>query len=619
MKRFLCLLLALLLLTGCRQQPSISDLTMPSVSTPSETEPVQNDSPSLLEQGEVWDDSGTLLEIPLNIPNLWQYNHITGYRGNILLWCNDYHREGRHILNMCLVSAQTGEILSEAKVEGTSSLTPQVAQDAIYLCDNLGGRVVKLDASLQTGQDWQVPSNDGMWYMGQGDTLYQIIDNASVTAVELQTEQSRSIIENAQDITVSEITDSNLALGYRDSDTGEQIYAALDLTDGTLRAQPFDGDFSEAHLAGQTWLCCTGYSSDVYYLGSDDAPMRVNPEDSSLMLLGDGHILETTYSGLTLRLYDLDGGFLSECRVSDIDEYYISQNMIWNQDLGGYFFLLEGYDSSRRLMFWDVSKGTDGEALTLEVIPPPSEQMQALQQRCDTLQQQYGVNILVGNQCQTEFSDFTAELTEDYEAVSLALDHLQEALDCYPEGFFRQLMFYEVQGVQLHMVGPLTPSSDSDRAGGSYNAFTYPGESQFVVVVDVFSCNTDTYFHEFSHNIDLFLEYDAMQRQKAPYSEDQWMALNPEGFAYAYDYAAEFEPLSDDYYDYFIDSYSTVSPTEDRARVMEYAMSDYGSWSFDEHPPLREKLEYYSQCIRDAFDTTGWPEMTVWEQYLQEN
>ena len=28
------------------------------------------------------------------------------------------------------------------------------------------------------------------------------------------------------------------------------------------------------------------------------------------------------------------------------------------------------------------------------------------------------------------------------------------------------------------------------------------------------------------------------------------------------------------------------------------------------------KLEYLCRCIRDCFDTTGWPETTVWEQVL---
>ena len=39
--------------------------------------------------------------------------------------------------------------------------------------------------------------------------------------------------------------------------------------------------------------------------------------------------------------------------------------------------------------------------------------------------------------------------------------------------------------------------------------------------------------------------------------------------------------------------------------------------TFEVHPGLVGKLRYYSQCIRDCFDTTGWPEVTVWEECIQ--
>ena len=69
-------------------------------------------------------------------------------------------------------------------------------------------------------------------------------------------------------------------------------------------------------------------------------------------------------------------------------------------------------------------------------------------------------------------------------------------------------------------------------------------------------------------------------------------------------------------YTCFVDSYSTIKPTEDRARVLEYGMSQYGSWTFEDAPVLLAKLDYYCRCIRDAFDTTGWPDQVLWEQYL---
>ena len=42
------------------------------------------------------------------------------------------------------------------------------------------------------------------------------------------------------------------------------------------------------------------------------------------------------------------------------------------------------------------------------------------------------------------------------------------------------------------------------------------------------------------------------------------------------------------------------------------------SWSFSQRPNLIPKLEYYGKCIRDTFDTTGWPAQTLWEQTLEQ-
>ena len=45
-------------------------------------------------------------------------------------------------------------------------------------------------------------------------------------------------------------------------------------------------------------------------------------------------------------------------------------------------------------------------------------------------------------------------------------------------------------------------------------------------------------------------------------------------------------------------------------------MIESGEWTFRDSPVLQKKLDYYSRCIRDAFDTTGWKPTELWEQYL---
>ena len=112
---------------------------------------------------------------------------------------------------------------------------------------------------------------------------------------------------------------------------------------------------------------------------------------------------------------------------------------------------------------------------------------------------------------------------------------------------------------------------------------------------------------------------------------EEWAALKPDpavyGDCYSYSYStySEFEEseLSQFLYNlaepenaYFMDNYSLTFPTEDRARIFEYAMdSDYSWIDWNQTPHLKAKLNYYAGCIRAAFDTTGW-ENVPWEAYL---
>ena len=95
------------------------------------------------------------------------------------------------------------------------------------------------------------------------------------------------------------------------------------------------------------------------------------------------------------------------------------------------------------------------------------------------------------------------------------------------------------------------------------------------------------------------------------------MTYNPEGFDYAYSYVNI--PGSVSKYansGFFARDYALTKPTEDRATMMEEAMVGFKN-TFEIFPGLTEKLRYYSRCIRDCFDTTGWPVVTLWEEVLQ--
>ena len=100
---------------------------------------------------------------------------------------------------------------------------------------------------------------------------------------------------------------------------------------------------------------------------------------------------------------------------------------------------------------------------------------------------------------------------------------------------------------------------------------------------------------------------------------DRWDELNPKGFAYDYDYITNMTRDGSAYLQdsnrYFIDTYSMSFPKEDRARIMEYAMTEGNEFYF-QSTAMQAKLLALCQGIREAFGLRKSPETFLWEQYL---
>ena len=308
----------------------------------------------------------------------------------------------------------------------------------------------------------------------------------------------------------------------------------------------------------------------------------------------------------------MTGRCLAECVLTERDYGYLSFDVIPSENFGGYFVVLSNNDRGIRLLHWDPAKNQPGQDIPFAPIPEPTQQEALVQSRVEELKIEYGLNILVGTETETYFFDFEVEQVTDWQEVLSALDTLEEALNDYPKGFFRQLRYGDAKRLEINLMGTIT-AIDSEYTD-TYVAFVQEAYDGHVMVVDIFQDDLNTYYHEFSHIVDSYLEWDAMQRENALFSDEIWCSLNPSWFP-GYSYSYSWEQYVQDYSS-FIDSYSTINPTEDRARVLEHAMVSYGAPFFEVGTVLTEKLDYYCRCIRDAFDTTGWPDTVLWEQYL---
>ena len=252
-----------------------------------------------------------------------------------------------------------------------------------------------------------------------------------------------------------------------------------------------------------------------------------------------------------------------------------------------------------------------------QIQPPPNTTREQLLERAAALSQRFGVDIRIPEQSELTYSHYDAYVLDELPIIRASLDMLEENLALYPEGFFRQLTYGSVEVLRIELVGGLAVKAGVDIDPNSVNAFAQEKGSYHLIVLNGYFADLQTLFHEIAHVIDGKLKWDAQHRVNALYSESAWLALQPEGFYYAMSYTVIPEELHGFVEsDYFMDLYAMTFPTEDRATLMESAMQNR-SQDFEPGMGRREKLQYYAACIRDCFDTTGWPEITLWEQVLQ--
>ena len=607
MKRLFLLLLCLFLLTGCASNP-------PETTAPAATEgPTEPPISWIEELGTPWDEEGALVEVPLNIPNGLHYANSAGFDGDLLLRSVDDHRGNVRTLELCILELDTGAVTAQRELDFKGFVSPQILEDKLFLCDSQSGTVLELNNRMEIVSSWNAEPIDGSFYMGAEDTLYIHQWDGGITVQNLNTGEKKSLLDEDVYIDYFSLSGNVASVEYFEPVTGTKKTATLDLMTGQLQEVGLNKDFTNTAWRNGTWLCETYHEGSTYYIGdSSGSFLYADLVFDTLRLIDGNTLLRTMEDGCHISLHDSQGRALAQAQLTASPYSHVCGDLIPSEAFGGYFVLVGDYGSSNRLLYWDTTKGSAGEDIPFVPVPGPEEAQRLIQERVENIENTYGLNILVGSDTAVSFFDFSVEQITDWELVDDALDILEKALEKYPENFFPQLRYDTIRSVEIHLTG--TISATNAEYVHTYEAFVQEEYDKQVMVVDINQADEDTYFHEFSHIIDAFLAWDALYRDDALFSEDGWNNLNPSWFpGYTWSYSWEQEVQD---YTCFVDSYSTIKPTEDRARVLEYGMSRYGSWTFEDAPVLLAKLDYYCRCIRDAFDTTGWPDQVLWEQYL---
>jgi len=251
------------------------------------------------------------------------------------------------------------------------------------------------------------------------------------------------------------------------------------------------------------------------------------------------------------------------------------------------------------------------------------DSLKPLRTEADKLEEKYGVEIYIGEECSNILGGYTVAPLTEYGAVEYALEILDEEMEKYPDNFFEQFDYSWIEGLDIYLASTLKGINEDvlNYAGG----FKTIKDSRIVLVLDCNDLAVESIFHhELCHAIEEKI-VDASYSQENPmFHDDKWNSFNPYADMYTYTYAEYgFSKYQKYAYDrdvdgsYFVDGYAMTYPSEDRARLFESVMSDeLFQIDFEEAPNLREKINFYAKCIRQVFDTTGWDDVP-WEEYME--
>ena len=645
MKKLIAFCLSLFIfapvLSGCAgrksdtdDKSSVSDETNSENTDGTVSEETGNES-SVPKKESVWinsktviDSNDSLYKLNCGIADSFSIGEIMMFGDCLLLSASDcFGEESKQGSNkIFLIDIYSGKLKAETEFPIPDDIKVRTGKNRILLLDSENSTVYILDENLSLTEKQTVSSKDCV-LMADSSCRYiysfPLSENSCVTKTDLDTGKTSEIFTEFLRFSLFGKQKGNFVpVSFLDGKTFRNHFACLDLSTGELTEPPAQNQISSVEFSKNN--CLISDLSRNYIFCNEKGVMYSLPDHTDSYFLADGPI--NLYSvqypkaeaeNIKYTFYKEDGTFLTSCFFSP--DGCLLTDPVWCPEANGYFIVFMKSGGQNSLLFLDASKNSNGKPLEMKAISDnsakkPSEIPQDLFDRAQSLSEKYGVKIFLGSLCETTFPDFSAETVSDTETIEKAMITLETVLRSYPKNFFPQLLYDKYHEFRIMLVGHLT--ADKDQSGNSfYQGIALHENNMHTIAVDITQDFKQVMYHEISHITDERLAF-VSDFKNTSYSENAWAALNPKDFAYS---GSQYiiPDGNDGYNSYFVDSYARTLPTEDRARVMENAMIG-NNYYFDKenYPHLREKLAFYSKCIRECFDTAGWDEITQWEKPL---
>lgn len=583
---------------------------------------------TILANKSSWYINESLYEVPVSALEGVQGSELYRFQNTLLCayyMYDDTLKESFYYLD--LISIEDGERLYQTKLSKMGVPEIQIVEDYIILKDLNKKSAHIFDATLNCVNEYTFES---MYFGFNFDcSKVYVFTNTGIEVIDLKSGNKTTILNEARTISLQKTDNNYITFTYIDVNTLRKMGGVLHLASGEVEVFPLDESPRVVDFSEDTWLIELHGDTNKYVVGNVDGFDEFSLEnvDSVSLLSDSNHILSKAHNEEyqpVLTVYDIEGNYISSVELVETMNP-LTYEMVWLEEYGGYLFtLMSQEDTMDRLLFWDLSVESDGKSLSMkdlesvEGIPIENAVSLELYERAKEIEDKYGVDVLIADQCDTSFPSHSADLLVSEEDIVIALNTLKATLETYPEGFFDQLKHDSYSEIEIQLVGTLEKDSSTKDVTYISGGLVYTDESKLVMALDARGTFSEineplqqTIYHEFSHMIDRKLEFRSKYYEDSVYFEDGWNSLNPEGFVYNEGYYGVLDPK---YVDYFIDPYACSNGTEDRARIMEYAAM--GKQDVFKREGIMSKLEYYCKSIRDGFDTTNWPEKTIWEVVL---
>ena len=615
-RRVFALLLLCLLLSACSREDPAQTLSFQTEAVPAAAIPPAGlyDPDSALEQRF----HGALRVYPLSIPGA------SGLRamGSDLLVFSDTEE------STCITRLSGEELHIAASVRLGFPLSAEdpslrITGSNLSFFDPVNRQTVVLDASLKEIRHIPAPENlSGTPILSDDRNTLYYCDHSAIRAWNLETGVHRMLKEVAfpdQSVTGIHQNDTVLQCRVKDGE-GNDRTLLLSVENGRLLYEG-GGDLTLTTDVERYFAAFPTGSIRTMLFGGEQ-PQVLTPAE----LNGEGFFLEAKNAAVTaaetdesqvrLDYYQLESG----CRSATLTLSSAEIPMAVESTADGWvYLLLFDSDYGKDVLYrWDVSSPEFAAGDTTiytgpyyTAAEPDYHGLVRCQSYAESVGQTYGVRVRVWEDAlavQPWDYDFEGEYLVS--VLRQELERLEQRLSNFPKEMLEATVSH-FSALNICLVRSITGSAQSGSLDTATGISFQKGTEAYIVLA-AGDTSEKALYHELYHVMETHILGNST-------ALDQWAKLNPVGFEYDYDYSANalrdgrayLQPDTRS----FVDTYSMSFPKEDRARILEYAMTP-GNEALFTASPLQFKLKTLCQGIREAYGLKQSQQTYLWEQYL---